>query len=97
MVAVDDWGYDYMMEFTAPVMNFIAKDTATFMTGSFGENTYISMVLTVSQKALEHDFSDQEREAKAGAMLLACIIAHGADGNVDHLIEPIMSVSGLNK
>jgi importin-7 len=96
MVAMDDWGYDYMMELTTPVMNFIAKDTDTFMRGSFGENTYISMVLTVSQKALEHDFSDQEREAKAGAMLLGCIIAHGKDGSVDHLIEPIMSVSFLS-
>ncbi|CAE7658804.1 unnamed protein product, partial [Symbiodinium microadriaticum] len=92
MVAMDDWGYDYMMDLTTPVMNYISKDTETFMRGSFGDHSYVSMVLTVCQKALEHDTSDQEREAKAGALLLACIVAHGKDGSVDAFIEPIMTL-----
>jgi hypothetical protein len=92
--AVDDWAWDYMMEFVSPITNFIAKGTATFLQGNYNGKPFLDAVLALCQKAIEHDTSEYEREAKAAATIMNCIVVccKGGGYTIDPIIAPIMEL-----
>lgn len=92
--AVDDWAWDYMMEFVSPITNFIAKGTAIFLQGNYNGKPFLDAVLAVCQKAIEHDTSEYEREAKAAGTILNCIVVccKGGGFSIDPMIAPIMEL-----
>ena len=92
--AVDDWAWDYMMEFSSPITNFIAKGTAIFLQGNYNGKSFLDVVLALCQKAIEHDTSEYEREAKSAGTILNCIVVccKGGGYTIDPIIAPIMEL-----
>lgn len=92
--AVDEWAYDYMMEFVAPLTNFIAKGTGVFLQGSSNGKSFLDSIMALCRKSLEHDTSELEREAKAAATLLNCVVVccKGAGYSIDPVISIVMEL-----
>lgn len=92
--AVDDWAWDYMMEFVSPITNFIAKGTAVFLQGNYNGKPFLDGVLAMCQKAIEHDTSEYEREAKAAGTIMNCVVVCCKAGGftIDPVVSPIMEL-----
>ena len=92
--AVNEWAWDYMMEFVSPITNFIAKGTDVFLQGNYNGKPFLNNVLELCQKAIEHDESEYEREAKAAGTILNCIVVccKGGGYSIDPVISPIMEL-----
>eukprot|EP00604_Paraphysomonas_vestita_P003473 CAMPEP_0174819910 /NCGR_PEP_ID=MMETSP1107-20130205/3375_1 /TAXON_ID=36770 /ORGANISM="Paraphysomonas vestita, Strain GFlagA" /LENGTH=731 /DNA_ID=CAMNT_0016034207 /DNA_START=582 /DNA_END=2777 /DNA_ORIENTATION=+ len=93
--ALDNWAYDYMMEMLTPIMHLISKDTSTFLQGTYQEVPLTAMVVRTCLKVLDQEKIDDEREAKASATLLTCVLIC-CKGHIDEYIPSILMTT-LNK
>lgn len=74
LAALDDWGYDFMSEILAPILNYLTKGLPTFLQGHHGDFNFVGKLLKVVQKAFQTDETDTERDAKSAATMLTCLI-----------------------
>lgn len=91
LVALDDWAFDYLQEFSVPLFNFISKDTLTFLQGSYKGVSYLDMLIALVSKAFDSNRDNVEREAKAAARLLCCVISC-CRGRIDRYIGVSMQL-----
>lgn len=53
--ALHEWAYDYILEFTTPLLNFISKDVDAFLSLSFEGISHLERLIMICEKALVHD------------------------------------------
>jgi len=50
---LNDWAIDYISEIMTPVLNYISKDISTFLQGSHMGQSFVDIILSVSEKVFE--------------------------------------------
>ena len=53
--ALHEWAYDYILEFTTPLLNYISKDINTFLSLNHEGVSHMERLIMISEKALVHD------------------------------------------
>jgi hypothetical protein len=74
MVCLDNWAFDYMLELATPILNYISKDIAKFLSDSHQGVAHLERLLTICQKAILNDDMSGARECKAASILLTCLL-----------------------
>eukprot|EP00607_Mallomonas_marina_P010314 CAMPEP_0182418884 /NCGR_PEP_ID=MMETSP1167-20130531/3264_1 /TAXON_ID=2988 /ORGANISM="Mallomonas Sp, Strain CCMP3275" /LENGTH=541 /DNA_ID=CAMNT_0024593345 /DNA_START=59 /DNA_END=1681 /DNA_ORIENTATION=- len=94
ILAMETWAFDYMQEITTPVLNFISKDTDTFLQGHYNGISFLDMVSGLIRKALDENRDDDEREAKAAAKLL-CGVVSCCRGRIDRFVPYVFQLVAM--
>ena len=50
---MNDWAIDYISEIMTPVLNYISKDISTFLQGNHHGQTFVDIILSVTEKVFE--------------------------------------------
>jgi len=50
---LNDWAIDYISEIMTPVLNYISKDISTFLQGSHRGQSFVDIILSVTEKVFE--------------------------------------------
>mmetsp|Transcript_3899 Transcript_3899/g.4034 ORF Transcript_3899/g.4034 Transcript_3899/m.4034 type:complete len:868 (+) Transcript_3899:3-2606(+) len=79
---LNEWGSDYLCEIMVPILNYISKDISTFLVSTYEGVPLVTMLLIVVEKQFLEDTSDTERDAKAAATMLTCLLSCAKDNSV---------------
>ena len=74
LLCLDKWAFDYMLELTTPILNYISKDIVRFMSTAHEGVAHLDRLLIICEKAILNDDMSGAREAKAAVFLLTCLL-----------------------
>lgn len=100
LVALDEWACDFLDTIMTPLLNYMTKDIATFITGQHDGAPLTMKLLVCVEKAFVQDDSERERDAKMAATLLTCFVecvranlpAESRSSCIDQLVPQIVRI-----
>jgi hypothetical protein len=91
LTALDDWATDYLKDIMVPLLNYMSKDMATFLTGTVADGTpFVPFLLRIIEKTIKGESYDYdiETDEKSVVTLLTCLIQSTV---VSQSINPFLS------
>lgn len=74
LAGLHDWAIDYITEFMTPLLNFITKDPANFLAGSFRDRPFVLLMMDSLEKVFAEKESYSGKDYSAAATLLSALV-----------------------
>ena len=82
--ALDAFAIDYICDIMVPLLHFMTKDMASFLSGIHENVPFPTILLNIIQKQFVDDTTNYELDCKAAATLLTCFITNS---------KPLMAIN----